>query len=48
VTDPRPALWGLARLISDLRAIARGRILPRTYNRFLGRLVGRLMRRWWA
>lgn len=41
----RAFLYWLARLLGDVRAVRRGRVGRRIYNRILGRLLSRLFRR---
>jgi hypothetical protein len=44
----RSLLYRLARVLGDLQAIARGRVIPRLYNRIIGRLISSVSRRlWW-
>ena len=36
-----------ARVYGDVKAVSRGRIIERLYNRVVGRLIGRVARRLW-
>jgi hypothetical protein len=43
----RSALYRLARLLGDVQAVRRGRIVERTHNRILGRIARKVLRGWW-
>lgn len=43
----REATYRLARALGDWRALARGRVAQRLFNRTIGRLAARILGRWW-
>lgn len=43
----RSVLYRLARLLGDLKAVSRGRIWQRLWNRSVGRILGRMGRGLW-
>jgi hypothetical protein len=43
----RRLLYKLNRFLGDVNAVKRGRVVQRTENQIIGRMVGRVMHRLW-
>jgi hypothetical protein len=47
ISKLRHHLYKAARILGDVNAVKRGRIVKRTENRAIGRLAGKVLRRLW-
>lgn len=45
LTKTRSALYKTARILGDIDAVKKGKIVRRTKNRYVGRLTGKLLRK---